>query len=1040
MVDLPRTPLDNSVTQGAQSSVSGGEISSAFGQFAAGMDELAGNLEDVATENAALEGQGAVYKAEDGKLKYDSRNPLSRAGSAFNRSARTAYLSQISMDARPAVANLEVEAKGNVAEFDKLTAAYTREMLKGKDPLLRGAIQSELTGLINSSRTGMIRSQGQRDLQTQNGSITARIKMANEDAAALARTGGTGTAEYAEQLDIIRTLEKEKVGNPLFAYSQAESDVFLRGVEGSHLAEAIVGQVETIYQAKGLKAAQGFAEKSFDDPSLQLSPAERGRYKNAAKGALTQFKAEMQVERTEAREDAKLLKDSLTAGQAVDDEDVYAVADRLSKSGDVGGALRLMRQHAISKQTAYFTQLPDAEQATSLASAGGNDAAALIKQFEGFRKEAYFDVNALRTGYGSDTVTRVGGIVEPVGPDTQVSRADADRDLTRRVGIFQAQAREKIGGADWDGLSKSTKAALTSVAYNYGSLPDRVVAAVRTGDNERIALAVEGLGGDNEGVNAGRRALEASIIRGGLGIVDPKTYGAMRKEVAADAKSLWTEMKAGMIKGDPLAPADLALLGYQLAAVGDKDFSDEVTGFLKQTGDYSTETLANMQKQMQAVEEGGVSADERDSLDMMRQRYDQTVQGLKDDPLDLGRRISMEGVADIEPIDFSDPNALGAGLGKNITAARLVAQRYQSNTVGVLTKNDAAAFKSLVATGDAGQAATAMKSITEIPDDLLRGTIEMPDVRDALIGASQSRDYDKYGAAMTTMDALYNRAPQEFARIFKGDSLDALQDWQGRLRYYNPLELEQEFKRRADPTYAAKQRELEKQGSEIARRVAVPELSKAIAAGTDVMTELGYVADEIGTGSVPSDPIIRAALQADYEKQFSRRFAATQNAQTAAQQTIDRLKQHWGPSVTNNGELMLHPPDNYYPPIDGSYDWIDKQLKADLLAAGFSHEVDRAPVGKGAQASKQQQAWPHMLIADAVTETEAAQGKMPSYRLVVTDPATGYSEYATDPDGKELSIRFDQAPALAGANLKYSEQRKRFLEKKPLFGAGGGGW
>ena len=380
MVDLPRTPLDNSVTQGPRSSVSGGEITSAFGELAANLDEAVGTLENAAIEKASLEGQGAVYKDEKGALKYDRRNPLSRAGTAFNRSARTAYVSQISMDARPAIANLEVEAKGNVGEFDKLSSAYLKEMLKGKDPLLKGAIQSELTGAITSSRTGMIRAQQARDIQSQDKSISARINMANEDAAALARSGGTNTREYAEQLDIIRTLEKEKVGNPLFAYSQAESDVFLRGVEGSHMAEAIVGQVETIYQSKGLKAAQDFAEKSFDDPGLQLSPAERARYRNAARGALGQFKAELKVERDEARDDAKLLKDEMEGAGNVNDEDVDAVARRLEKAGDGARAIQIRRLHALDKQMASIPDMSNREQAGALATGkiGGGKALPIV--------------------------------------------------------------------------------------------------------------------------------------------------------------------------------------------------------------------------------------------------------------------------------------------------------------------------------------------------------------------------------------------------------------------------------------------------------------------------------------------------------------------------------------------------------------------------------------------------------------------------------------------------------------------------------------
>jgi len=55
---------------------------------------------------------------------------------------------------------------------------------------------------------------------------------------------------------------------------------------------------------------------------------------------------------------------------------------------------------------------------------------------------------------------------------------------------------------------------LTSVAYNYGTVPSRIVPAVQSGNPETIARAIESLAGDNKGINAGRRMQEANIVRG----------------------------------------------------------------------------------------------------------------------------------------------------------------------------------------------------------------------------------------------------------------------------------------------------------------------------------------------------------------------------------------------------------------------------------------------------------------------------------------------------------------------------------------------
>jgi GH24 family phage-related lysozyme (muramidase) len=139
----------------------------------------------------------------------------------------------------------------------------------------------------------------------------------------------------------------------------------------------------------------------------------------------------------------------------------------------------------------------------------------LIKSREGFSSTPYFDVNANRAGYGSDTVTRPDGTVERIKPGMTVSREDAERDLQRRIQTeFVPKAAAKVGEENWARLPENTRAALTSVAYNYGNIPSRIVPAVQSGNPEAIARAIEGLAEDNKGVNAGRRMQEANIARG----------------------------------------------------------------------------------------------------------------------------------------------------------------------------------------------------------------------------------------------------------------------------------------------------------------------------------------------------------------------------------------------------------------------------------------------------------------------------------------------------------------------------------------------
>ncbi len=152
---------------------------------------------------------------------------------------------------------------------------------------------------------------------------------------------------------------------------------------------------------------------------------------------------------------------------------------------------------------------------TGAAPAEGHDTAAVVKHFEGFRDEPYRDSDGkLRIGYGSDTYTTADGRSHPVTAETRVTRADAERDLARRLPEFQAGVIKTVGREAWDKLSPQAKASVSSMAYNYGSIDKlpTLVEAIKSGDHEAIARAIRERGVDNAGVNRGRRLSEANNI------------------------------------------------------------------------------------------------------------------------------------------------------------------------------------------------------------------------------------------------------------------------------------------------------------------------------------------------------------------------------------------------------------------------------------------------------------------------------------------------------------------------------------------------
>jgi len=181
----------------------------------------------------------------------------------------------------------------------------------------------------------------------------------------------------------------------------------------------------------------------------------------------------------------------------------------------------LRKKMAEKYGEAVLTSLPAAQRVVALSMPQGmagtdmDQAKALLRAREGFKGTTYWDVNAHRLGYGSDTITDVNGNVRRVKQGDAVTREDAERDLARRTRDSMLQVKAAIGDEAFAKLTPGARAALASVTYNYGSPPSRIIGAAKTGDSNAVADAIERLQGDNNGVNRQRRLIEAAIARGG---------------------------------------------------------------------------------------------------------------------------------------------------------------------------------------------------------------------------------------------------------------------------------------------------------------------------------------------------------------------------------------------------------------------------------------------------------------------------------------------------------------------------------------------
>ena len=200
---------------------------------------------------------------------------------------------------------------------------------------------------------------------------------------------------------------------------------------------------------------------------------------------------------------------------------------------------------------------------------------------EGYKSNAYWDRNHYRVGYGSSTTTDAGGNVRNVTQGTTTDRESAVRDLDRRIIEFQNVIKSQIGGERFGAFGPSQQAALTSIAYNYGKLPERILGAVKTGTSEQIAAAVRSLGGDNGGINRKRRNSEADVLA-----TPNQAIEADNTKLAIEAEQRQNKLNVSIQEANDArrdataeltkqaALQDTALIDARIAAAGEKAVAD----------------------------------------------------------------------------------------------------------------------------------------------------------------------------------------------------------------------------------------------------------------------------------------------------------------------------------------------------------------------------------------------------------------------------------------------------------------------------------
>jgi hypothetical protein len=501
------------------------------------------------------------------------------------------------------------------------------------------------------------------------------------------------------------------------------------------------------------------------------------------------------------------------------------------------------------------------------------DSADIVRKEEGFRTKPYWDVNHWRVGYGSDTVTRADGSVETVRQGMTITREEAEWDLARRSRIYDSNMNSRSGGT-YDNLSGNAKAALRSVAHNYGSVPNSVITAIKTGDPETIAQSVANLS-----ANPARRQREAAMIRGG-GEPLPDTLDSSRS---------------------------FSNVPYEDRVALRADAEREVAGmFAEQAKERKLLVDTQINTLMNNIMDGsaGQAQIDRGVEDGWLEDYDQRKKAqdaldTKTKEVDFFKAATDKvnsPLAVFDPTDENDRKMLNAYVGKDgLTKLSGADSAYVTNGLVPLVQR----------AGD-------------IPTDVV-GT---------LTGMVRSNNQTQALFALETLRQLKDADPRAYDDRIPEKLSNDVDFYSSRKQLYPADELLKSVNGGTDAAERQSRAILDKeaQGYLAAKKNGVSQISTLVA---DVVGDFsGYT----WSAHLSGVPAFAKAMENDYQTAFVDAYSRTGNVEEADVLARKTLQKSWGvTAVGGQNLLMKHPPEKVgYRPVAGSYEWINKQVMEEV--------------------------------------------------------------------------------------------------------------
>jgi GH24 family phage-related lysozyme (muramidase) len=771
MVDLPFQDPGDPLAQAPTPRISGAQIAAKGQDIANGVAALGQGVQQLANVSAEQAGRDAAMNpvvTRDASGNVVAVHPQqsfifnAQAGAAYEHAAMAGTQAQGQAITTMALNNLRQKFDGDPQGFQNATNAFIGDLKSkyGASPLGVQMVDNATT-MAAQHYNGLVNAKASSDDSDAKANVLAQIESQKNDLLQLAQQGATGTDAYKQGIAKLNGYFDAAKSNPRWGMPEQVVENSRKDATAALQGAAVVGHMDRTYASDGvLKAREELWHAAETMPDA--SPAQRAQIKAAGEARLSYLQGQNAVALQANQQSISALNDAKNKGVPITDDvwdkaQASAVAAGDGTSAPLVAAMRAqyrmdMAKHGAgpSQQAAIYGVNPNGGGAPGLPVPQSGDATALIKHFEGFRTNAYWDVNHYRTGYGSDTVTNPDGSTSPVTQVTQITQADADRDLSRRIGQTQSGIVGAIGQGAWQKLTPQAQAAMTSVAYNYGMLPPSVALAAQNGDPSQVADAIRRLSGHNGGVNATRRAQEAAFIDGkftppasanGVPYTDAQIKAnpfLLSQYIQSQARDAGNQSQAALLIGaaaekqlqNGFMPPASTLANYMQLTEGNPDHlaqREKLTAMVQgkiqsdvAMGMPPAQGQAFVNSVMQQAQGGSIH--QQNIANEAQAAYQRGQAQLRDHPIEAALNRGWIAQAP-RALNFDDPHDLGAAMIERSQAMTAIGAREGLRNLSAIPSSETDQWKGVMETGTTQQKLNASAALSALPEAQRQATL-----------------------------------------------------------------------------------------------------------------------------------------------------------------------------------------------------------------------------------------------------------------------------------------------------------------------------